>query len=258
MIHDGEPRACEWPALLRSVREATQHAESLEDALRAALERICVFTGWQAGRAEIAGLVVPLGRWVLEEACQKLQRLPERLSLSVNLSGRQLLQPDLVEQVEQVLKRTSFNPQRLRLELTESILVGSGATAVESLERPRALSLGLCIDDFGTGQSHHLRRGPRRLPVSARARSILGFALLGVALIGLIGALEPAARPWLSKMGMKCPVMKNVSLSPSRACVKVRSRRCEARSLRRLARRSAWTSTSAPNRMHASGRRTRS
>ena len=71
MIHDGEPRACEWPALLRSVREATQHAESLEDALRAALERICVFTGWQAGRAEIAGLVVPLGRWVLEEACQE-------------------------------------------------------------------------------------------------------------------------------------------------------------------------------------------
>ncbi len=103
--------------------------------------------------AEETGLVVPLGRWVLEEACRKLQQLPERLSLSVNLSGRQLIQPDLVEQVEQVLKTTGFDPRRLRLELTESILIGSGAAAAESLRRLRALHLGLCIDDFGTGYS---------------------------------------------------------------------------------------------------------
>jgi diguanylate cyclase (GGDEF)-like protein/PAS domain S-box-containing protein len=103
--------------------------------------------------AEETGLIVPLGRWVLEEACKGVLTLPGDVGLSVNLSGRQLLQPDLVEQLSTVLKSTGIDPGRLRLELTESMLIGSGATAVEGLERLRALGVQLCIDDFGTGYS---------------------------------------------------------------------------------------------------------
>jgi Amt family ammonium transporter len=103
--------------------------------------------------AEETGLIVPLGRWVLEEACKGVLTLPSDVGLSVNLSGRQLLQPDLVEQLSSVLKSTGIDPGRLRLELTESMLIGSGATAVEGLERLRALGVQLCIDDFGTGYS---------------------------------------------------------------------------------------------------------
>jgi diguanylate cyclase (GGDEF)-like protein/PAS domain S-box-containing protein len=103
--------------------------------------------------AEETGLIVPLGRWVLEEACRNMSALPGNIGLSVNLSGRQLLQPDLVEQVSTALSRASLDPKRLRLELTESMLIGSGAAAVEGLDRLRGTGAELCIDDFGTGYS---------------------------------------------------------------------------------------------------------
>ena len=103
--------------------------------------------------AEETGLIVPLGGWVLEEACRNMSALPGHLGLSVNLSGRQLLQPDLVEQVTGALSRASLDPKRLWLELTESMLIGNGAAALEGLERLRGTGAHLCIDDFGTGYS---------------------------------------------------------------------------------------------------------
>src|SRR5207237_312721 len=69
--------------------------------------------------AEETGLVVPLGRWVLDEACRALAALPERISLSVNLSGRQLLQPEFCAELKEMLSRRRIEPSRLRLELTE-------------------------------------------------------------------------------------------------------------------------------------------
>ena len=103
--------------------------------------------------AEETGLVVPLGRWVLEEACRALSVLPEALTLSVNLSGRQLLQPEFGEQLAAMLSRCGLHPGRLRLELTESMLIGNGAAAIEALDKLRATGVRLCIDDFGTGYS---------------------------------------------------------------------------------------------------------
>jgi len=97
--------------------------------------------------------VVPLGRWVLDEACRALSVLPEPLSLSVNLSGRQLLQPDLPEQLSAMLARCGLAPGRLKLELTESMLFGNGAAAIDALNKLRATGVRLCIDDFGTGYS---------------------------------------------------------------------------------------------------------
>jgi len=103
--------------------------------------------------AEETGLVVPLGRWVLEEACRALSALPERIVLSVNLSGRQLLQPEFTSQLREMLQRCRIEPSRLRLELTESMLIGNGAAAIAALTNLRETGVRLCIDDFGTGYS---------------------------------------------------------------------------------------------------------
>ena len=103
--------------------------------------------------AEETGLVVPLGRWVLDEACRALAALPERISLSVNLSGRQLLQPEFCAELKEMLSRRRLEPSRLRLELTESMLIGNGAAARAALTHLRATGVRLCIDDFGTGYS---------------------------------------------------------------------------------------------------------
>ena len=103
--------------------------------------------------AEETGLVVPLGRWVLDEACRALSALPERLNLSVNLSGRQLLQPEFCAELKEMLARFRIEPSRLRLELTESMLIGNGAAAIAALTQLRGTGVRLCIDDFGTGYS---------------------------------------------------------------------------------------------------------
>jgi diguanylate cyclase (GGDEF)-like protein/PAS domain S-box-containing protein len=103
--------------------------------------------------AEETGMVVPLGRWVLEEGCRTLGVLPEHLQLSVNLSGRQLLQPDFAAQLAELLRSSRIAPSRLRLELTESMLIGNGALAQQALEHLREIGVRLCIDDFGTGYS---------------------------------------------------------------------------------------------------------
>jgi diguanylate cyclase (GGDEF)-like protein/PAS domain S-box-containing protein len=118
--------------------------------------------------AEETGLIGLLDRWVLEEACTTLRALQEAhprqppLYVSVNLSGRELLQPDLVEQVEGILGRTGLDPRALRLEITETVLVENEAEAHRSLTRLKALGLKLCLDDFGTGYSSlsYLHRMP--------------------------------------------------------------------------------------------------
>ncbi len=103
--------------------------------------------------AEETGLVVPLGQWVLDEACRALSTLPENLTLSVNLSGRQLLQPEFCSELKEMLAQSRIDPSRLRLELTESMLIGNGAAARAVLTHLRGAGVRLCIDDFGTGYS---------------------------------------------------------------------------------------------------------
>ena len=118
--------------------------------------------------AEETGVIGALGRWVLQEACKQMratQQLFPRtpgLTLAVNLSGRQVLQPDLVEQISEVLQDTGLDPRLLRLELTESVLVENEAAASRCLNRLRALGAKLAIDDFGTGYSSlsYLHRMP--------------------------------------------------------------------------------------------------
>ncbi len=117
--------------------------------------------------AEQNGLILDLGRWILETACRQtraLQTATDRtgLSVSVNLSGRQILDPDLVSDVRRALAESGLPPSDLVLEMTESVLVQDVAATVGTLQALKALGVRLAIDDFGTGYSSlsYLRQFP--------------------------------------------------------------------------------------------------
>ncbi len=108
--------------------------------------------------AEETGLILPLGQWVLETACLQLTEWatrPERadLILAVNVSAKQLQQDDFVRQVVAVLERTGANPLRLKLELTESVLISNLESIITKMSALKALGVGFSLDDFGTGYS---------------------------------------------------------------------------------------------------------
>ncbi|NCQ35575.1 EAL domain-containing protein [bacterium] len=116
--------------------------------------------------AEETGLIHNIGAWVLEEACrraatwQKVGTRPVRVA--VNLSGRQFMEPDLVERVMGILRTTGLDPSWLELEITESMLMHNAEAAQETLMTLRQGGVGLAIDDFGTGYSSllYLRNYP--------------------------------------------------------------------------------------------------
>jgi diguanylate cyclase (GGDEF)-like protein/PAS domain S-box-containing protein len=115
--------------------------------------------------AEDTGVIVSIGRWVLAEACREAVRWNgggKRPSVSVNVSARELPRPDLVEGVAAALGESGLDPDRLWLEITESVLMDDADLAVEALGRLRELGLHLAVDDFGTGYSSlsYLRRFP--------------------------------------------------------------------------------------------------
>jgi EAL domain-containing protein (putative c-di-GMP-specific phosphodiesterase class I) len=117
--------------------------------------------------AEETGLIVPIGAWVLREACRLALPLfalsPDRpLSVCVNLSARQLAEPALVETVHDVLTGTGFPAKRLCLEITESALMSDPRAALPILNQLKALGVSLAVDDFGTGYSSlsYLKRLP--------------------------------------------------------------------------------------------------
>ncbi len=109
--------------------------------------------------AEDTGLIIPLGWWVLQEACRQMQVWQQQfavnppLGMSVNLSGKQLTQPDVVERVEQILQVTGLNPNTLKLEITESSIMENAEATIAMLQQLKALGIQLSIDDFGTGYS---------------------------------------------------------------------------------------------------------
>ncbi len=116
--------------------------------------------------AEETGLILPLGKWVLEEACRQLHAWDttstRRLKMSVNVSGRQLQQAGFVAEVAGALASTGVRPDRLTLELTETVLMQDAEAATATLADLKWLGVRLAIDDFGTGYSSlsYLRRFP--------------------------------------------------------------------------------------------------
>ena len=110
--------------------------------------------------AEETGLIVGIGAWVLREACATAASWDDGATVAVNLSARQLAQPDVLEVVADALRATGLAPERLCLELTESAVLEAGAA--ETLHRLKGLGVRLALDDFGTGWSSlaHLRAFP--------------------------------------------------------------------------------------------------
>ncbi|MDD5177423.1 MAG: EAL domain-containing protein [Sterolibacterium sp.] len=117
--------------------------------------------------AEETGLILPLGHWVLETACVQLALWSARpemahLTVAVNVSARQFRHYDFVDQVLEVLARTGANPQRLKLELTESLLLDDVEDVIAKMAALKVQGVGFALDDFGTGYSSlsYLKRLP--------------------------------------------------------------------------------------------------
>jgi diguanylate cyclase (GGDEF)-like protein/PAS domain S-box-containing protein len=117
--------------------------------------------------AEVTGLIVPIGRWVLETACSQLrawslQPAMRHLSIAVNVSARQFYQNDFVEQVLAILEQTGASPRLLKLELTESLLVSNIEGVITKMNTLKAIGVQFSLDDFGTGYSSlsYLKRLP--------------------------------------------------------------------------------------------------
>jgi diguanylate cyclase (GGDEF)-like protein len=169
----------------RGMDEALQHRRILEHGLKGALarsefrlmyqplidlstNRICCFEAllrWDHPErgtiapsdfipvAEETGLISSIGEWVLREACAEASAWPDDIRIAVNLSPAQFHQRGLVEHVIRALSASNLRPERLELEVTESLLLAETETTLQTLHRLRALGVRISMDDFGTGYS---------------------------------------------------------------------------------------------------------
>ena len=181
----------------------------------------CVPPGDFIPLAEETGLILPIGHWVLETACARIKAwsaMPalRDLRVSVNVSARQFRQPDFVAQVEEVLARTCADPSRLKIELTESLVLDEVEETIVKMSALKRAGVGFSLDDFGTGHSSlaYLTRLPLdqlkidksfvlKLPDSASdaivARTIISMALsLGLDVIAE-GVETEAQRAFLER-----------------------------------------------------------
>ena len=165
--------------------EAMQHRRMLEQGLKVALERdefrlvyqplmsltdnrVCCLEAllrWDHPErglispmefipvAEETGAIAAIGDWVLREACRAAAAWPDHVKVAVNLSPVQFKKPGLVASVTEALAAAELPPQRLELEITETLLLAETVTTLEALHQLRALGVGICMDDFGTGYS---------------------------------------------------------------------------------------------------------
>jgi EAL domain-containing protein (putative c-di-GMP-specific phosphodiesterase class I) len=117
-----------------------------------------VFPGEFIALAEHTGLILPLGQWILESACQQISKWDlksglQQLSVSVNVSALQLMQADFVAQVLRALEQSGADPHRLKIELTEGVLVADVSKTIDKMLALKAHGVGFSLDDFGTGYS---------------------------------------------------------------------------------------------------------
>jgi diguanylate cyclase (GGDEF)-like protein len=173
--------------------------------------------------AEETGLILPLGQWVLETACKQLalwaaQPEMEHLTLAVNVSARQFHQSNFVETVLSTLERTGARPKRLKLELTEGLLLESVEDVISKMTVLKERGIGFSLDDFGTGYSSlaYLKRLPldqlkidqgfvRNILTDANDAAIAKMVVVLAASLGLAviaeGVETEAQRDFLSSQG---------------------------------------------------------
>ncbi|MGG6237628.1 EAL domain-containing protein [Nodosilinea sp. AN01ver1] len=118
--------------------------------------------------AENTGLITGLDLWTLNEACRQISEwqqqfaISQRLTVSVNLSGKQFVRPDLIQQIDNALDRNNLQGRQLKIEITESVLIQNAQLAIDLLKQLRQRHIQVCMDDFGTGYSSlsYLHRFP--------------------------------------------------------------------------------------------------
>jgi diguanylate cyclase (GGDEF)-like protein len=170
--------------------------------------------------AEESGLIVELGKWVLDRACDDAVELFRRtgvmLSTAVNVSARQLRDPGFIRTVEAALARTGLRPELLDLELTESVLMEDLDAAIAFMHQVRALGVHLSIDDFGTGYSslaylqtfpiNHLKIDRSFVRLLPQSGTMIASAVIGLAhgfnlTVVAEGVEQPEQLEWLSQAG---------------------------------------------------------
>jgi diguanylate cyclase (GGDEF)-like protein len=148
--------------------------------------------------AEESGLIVPIGNWMLHEACTQMKQWQTQfsmnppLTISVNLSSRQFSQPDLIQQIDEILKTTGLPAKSLFLELSEMTLIENIETSVMKIVRLQKIGVGVEIDDFGTGYSSlgYLRHLPvDNLKIDRSFISTLGVSKSAIPIISAIIAM---------------------------------------------------------------------
>ena len=158
--------------------------------------------------AEETGLILPLGEWVLNRACEAARGWPAQLGVSVNLSPVQFRDRDLAETVRRALERSGLSATRLELEITEGVLLTEEVSTLATLEALRGQGVKIAMDDFGTGYSSlgYLRRFPfdkikvdqsfiRQLPGDAESAAIVRAILSMGACLGMSTTVEGVETP---------------------------------------------------------------
>ena len=171
--------------------------------------------------AEETGLILPLGEWVMGEACRQQrvwQAMGLDLNMAINVAALQFQQLDLPQRISTLIRDSGISPERLELEITESALLGSADELVERLDRVRALGVSLSLDDFGTGYSclAYLKRLPierlkidrsfiKDLPGDAEDAAIALATLSMASALGMVvvaeGVETQAQRDFLTQRG---------------------------------------------------------
>ena len=145
--------------------------------------------------AEDAGLITEIGRWVLAQACADAASWPAHLKLSVNLSAVQFAHGDIVEDIRAALSRAGLRPERLVVEITESLLLTESIATLDTLRRMKELGLEVAMDDFGTGYSSlsYLRKYPfDRIKIDRDFVNSAGQGDTGAAIVQTIVQLSAA------------------------------------------------------------------
>lgn len=175
--------------------------------------------------AESKGMIVSIGDWVLKHACCQAnywQSLVPGLRVSVNLSGRQLLEPDIADRILRIVAESGFPPQLLELELTESFPIEYNETIIGKLARLREAGISIAIDDFGVGYSsmdclHHCvvdtvkidRSFVRDIPENGQSKTFVHSIVtmsrsLGVRQVIAEGVETPEQQQFLLSIGCQC------------------------------------------------------
>jgi EAL domain-containing protein (putative c-di-GMP-specific phosphodiesterase class I) len=166
--------------------------------------------------AEESNLIIPIGTWVLVEACKYAAKWPERWRIAVNLSAIQFREGNVVEVVRWALQISRLEPERLELEITESLLIQDNISAQETLTALRKLGVRIALDDFGTGYSSlaYLRTFPlNKLKIDRSFVSALSKDTSSLAIVNAIIQLADALMLDTTAEGIESQLEAEILLS---------------------------------------------